>query len=98
MSAVNDGVGSADFFRQGGVEFLRDAWLAAEFDRHCSRAASGDERWKCMIDGIVGPTAMLPSPGSEAKDYCVGPLKWERPRQRSRTSVKAPAKQAYLPT
>ena len=27
-------MGSADFFRQGGVEFLRDAWLASEFGRH----------------------------------------------------------------
>jgi hypothetical protein len=27
-------MGSADFFCQGGVEFLRDAWLAAEFGRH----------------------------------------------------------------
>lgn len=34
VSAVNDKMGSADFFRQGGVEFLRDAWLAAEFGRH----------------------------------------------------------------
>ena len=34
VSAVNDAMGSADFFRQGGVEFLRDAWLAAEFARH----------------------------------------------------------------
>src|SRR5271157_4968185 len=34
VSAVNDAMGSADFFRQGGVEFFRDAWLAAEFGRH----------------------------------------------------------------
>ena len=34
VSAVNDAIGSADFFRQGDVEFLRDAWLAAEFGRH----------------------------------------------------------------
>ena len=34
MSAVNDAMGSADFFRQGGAEFLRDAWLTAEFGRH----------------------------------------------------------------
>jgi len=34
VTAVNDAMGSADFFRQGGVEFLRDAWLAAEFGRH----------------------------------------------------------------
>jgi hypothetical protein len=31
---VNDAMGSADFLRQGGVEFLRDAWLAGEFGRH----------------------------------------------------------------
>ena len=30
VSAVND----ADFFRQSGAEFLRDARLAAEFGRH----------------------------------------------------------------
>jgi hypothetical protein len=34
VSAVNDAMGSAGFFRQSGVEFLRDAWLAAEFGRH----------------------------------------------------------------
>lgn len=34
VSTANDAMGSADFFRQGGVEFLRDAWLAAEFGRH----------------------------------------------------------------
>lgn len=34
VSAVNDAMASADFFRQGGVAFLRDAWLAAEFGRH----------------------------------------------------------------
>ena len=34
VGAVNDAMGSGDFFIQGGVEFLRDAWLAAEFGRH----------------------------------------------------------------
>jgi hypothetical protein len=34
VTAVNDAMGSAGFFSQGGVEFLRDAWLAAEFGRH----------------------------------------------------------------
>ena len=34
VSTVNHTMGSAHFFRQGGVEFLRDAWLAAEFGRH----------------------------------------------------------------
>lgn len=34
VTAVNHAMGSANFFRQGGVEFLRDAWLAAEFGRH----------------------------------------------------------------
>jgi hypothetical protein len=34
VSAVNNTMGSADFFCQGGVEVLRDAWLAAEFGRH----------------------------------------------------------------
>jgi hypothetical protein len=38
VTAVNDGMGSADFFRQGGVEFLRDAWLASEFGRHRNSA------------------------------------------------------------
>jgi hypothetical protein len=48
-TAVNDAMGSADFFRQGGVEFLRDAWLAAEFGRlrDCSlvRLVPERERW-----------------------------------------------------
>ena len=39
VSAVNDAMGSADFFRQGGVEFLRDAWLAAAFGRHRQSAS-----------------------------------------------------------
>jgi hypothetical protein len=34
VTAVNDAMGSPGFFCQGGVEFLRDAWLAAEFGRH----------------------------------------------------------------
>ncbi len=34
VAAVNDVMGSPAFFRQGGVEFLRDAWLAAQFGRH----------------------------------------------------------------
>jgi hypothetical protein len=34
VETVNDTIGSADFFRQGGIQFLRDAWLAAEFGRH----------------------------------------------------------------
>jgi hypothetical protein len=43
---VNDAMGSADFLRQGGVEFLRDAWLAGEFGRHrhSSFARLVDER------------------------------------------------------
>jgi hypothetical protein len=46
VSAINDAMGSADFFRQGGVEFLRDAWLAAEFGRHrqCSSVRLVPER------------------------------------------------------
>jgi len=34
VSAVNNAMGAADFFHQGGVEFLRDAWLVAEFGQH----------------------------------------------------------------
>ena len=49
VAAVNDAMGSADFFRQGGVEFLRDAWLAAEFGRHrqsdAVRLVPEHERW-----------------------------------------------------
>jgi hypothetical protein len=49
VAAVNDAMGSADFFRQGGVEFLRDAWLAAEFGRHRQsssvRLVSEREQW-----------------------------------------------------
>ena len=49
VTAVNDAMGSACFFRQGGVEFLRDAWLAAEFGRHrqCSlvRLVAEREQW-----------------------------------------------------
>jgi hypothetical protein len=49
VAAVNDAMGSSAFFRQGGVEFLRDAWLAAEFGRHrhakCVRLVPERERW-----------------------------------------------------
>jgi hypothetical protein len=49
VSAVNDAMGSANFFRQGGVEFLRDAWVAAEFGRHRQsssvRLVSERDRW-----------------------------------------------------
>jgi hypothetical protein len=49
VSTVNDAMGSADFFRQGGVDFLRDAWLAAEFGRHRQslsvRLVAERERW-----------------------------------------------------
>jgi hypothetical protein len=49
VSAVNHTMGSADFFGQGGVEFLRDAWVAAEFGRHrqstCVRLVPERERW-----------------------------------------------------
>jgi len=31
VDAVNDRMGSKDFFNQAGVEFLRDAWAAGEF-------------------------------------------------------------------
>jgi hypothetical protein len=49
VTAVNDAMGSAGFLRQGGVEFLRDAWLAAEFGRHRQsslvRLVPERERW-----------------------------------------------------
>jgi hypothetical protein len=34
VKAVNEEMGSTDFFVQSGVQFLRDAWLAGEFGRH----------------------------------------------------------------
>lgn len=49
VTDVNDAMGSPDFFRQGGVEFLRDAWLAAEFGRYRDslpvRLVPERERW-----------------------------------------------------
>jgi hypothetical protein len=39
VSAVNHAMSPADFFSQGGVGFLRDAWLAAEFGRHRQSSA-----------------------------------------------------------
>jgi len=49
VSAANHAMGSADFFGQGGVEFLRDAWMAAEFGRHRKssfvRLVPERERW-----------------------------------------------------
>jgi len=34
VDAVNDTMGATNFFGQGGIQFLRDAWTAAEFGRH----------------------------------------------------------------
>ena len=31
VEQINDQMGSKDFFKQAGVEFLRDAWAAAKF-------------------------------------------------------------------
>ena len=61
VSAINDAMGSASFFRQAGIEFLRDAWLAGEFGRHrqCPsvRLVPQHERWPDFEarggDGIV---------------------------------------------
>jgi hypothetical protein len=57
--AVNSAMGSANFFRQGGVEFLRDAWLAAEFGR-CRqstlvRLVPEQERWP-DFEALTGET------------------------------------------
>jgi hypothetical protein len=60
VSAVNDAMGSANFFRQGGVEFLRDAWLAAEFGRHrqssAVRLVAKPEQWpdfESQVNGVI---------------------------------------------
>ena len=49
VAMVKGDMGSAGFFRQGGVEFLRDAWLAGEFGRLCSceavRLVAATEQW-----------------------------------------------------
>jgi hypothetical protein len=49
VATVIGALGSADFFRQAGVEFLRDAWLAAEFGRHrqseAVRLVAEREQW-----------------------------------------------------
>lgn len=49
VAAVNEKMGSAGFFGQGGIEFLRDAWLAAEFGRlrQCEdvRLVPEDRQW-----------------------------------------------------
>ena len=60
VSDVTDAMGSEDFFRQGGVEFLRDAWLAAEFGRHQQsslvRLVAEREQWpdfEARADDVV---------------------------------------------
>jgi len=49
VAAVNDAMGSAAFFRQGGTEFLRDAFLGGEFGRlrQCEavRLVATQDRW-----------------------------------------------------
>jgi hypothetical protein len=49
VTAEIDAMGSPNFFRQSGIEFLRDAWLAAEFGRHRQsewvRLVPERERW-----------------------------------------------------
>jgi hypothetical protein len=57
VAAVNDAMGSANFFRQRGVEVLRDAGLAAEFGRHRQsssvRLVAGRERWPILKHGTA---------------------------------------------
>jgi hypothetical protein len=57
VSAVNDAMGPADFFRQGGVEFLRDAWLAAEFGRHSRNKAARYIQWPAVANSPVARSA-----------------------------------------
>jgi hypothetical protein len=49
VEALIDTMGSTTFFRQGGNEFLRDAWLAANFGQHreseAVRLVPEGERW-----------------------------------------------------
>lgn len=61
VSDINTAMGSANFFIQGGVEFLRDAWLAAEFGRHrsssCVRLVAERDQWpdfETKTDGLIG--------------------------------------------
>lgn len=50
VSDVNDAMGSTNFFVQPGVEFLRDAWLAAQFGQYRS----------CEFVRLVAPPAQWP--------------------------------------
>jgi hypothetical protein len=49
VAKVADAMGEVALFNQGGVEFLRDAWLTTEFGRHQQssfvRLAHERDRW-----------------------------------------------------
>lgn len=60
VSEINRAMGSADFFSQGGIAFLRDAWLAAEFGKHRESAAvqliADNDQWpdfRAETDGAI---------------------------------------------
>src|SRR5690242_17532310 len=63
VTAVNDEMSSADFFGQGGVAFLRDAWLAGEFGRHRQsslvRLIPKHEQWPDFEAQIGGRTEQV---------------------------------------
>jgi hypothetical protein len=57
---INTAMGSADFFGQGGIAFLRDAWLAAEFGKHRKSVAvqlvADSDQWpdfRAETDGVI---------------------------------------------
>ena len=80
VSRINDAVGPVDFFGQGGIAFLRDAWLAAKFGNHRASAAvqlvSDGDQWpdfRANIDGVVESIECVEAdfPGRRRGDeYC----------------------------
>ncbi len=49
VAEIGDTLGARDFFTQAGLEFLRDAWVAAQFGRHRQstkvRLVADHEQW-----------------------------------------------------
>ena len=60
VDSVNDRIGSTDFFRQGGLTFLRDAWVAGELGeyRSADTVRLCSENWpdcEIRVDGGIEP-------------------------------------------
>jgi hypothetical protein len=62
-------MGSAFFFRQGGVEFLRDGWLAAEFGRQARIGAGCHPLQMAALMGLAREQSSPPAKDGDTTDH-----------------------------